>query len=200
MTEWWNALPLALQIFYGIGILSSLIVVVQLVLSLSGIDAEGVDAIDVDVGGFDSGSGIGLFSTQTIAAFFLGFGWVGAAAIKSGLSILIASLLALAFGAGAMFVMFYLLRGLLRLQSKGNLKYESAIGKEGTVYVTIPGSDEEGGQVQVTFQGRLTTASARKSSPGSLKPGQRVRITGVYDVSSFLVEPFEPESSNYSNL
>ncbi len=191
MTEWWNALPLVLQLFYGIGILSSLIVIVQLVLSLTGIAAEGSEAFDVDVGGFDSGSGIGLFSTQTIAAFFLGFGWMGAAAINSGLSVLIASLLALVFGVGGMLAMYYLLRGLLKLQSKGNLDYERAIGKVGVVYVTIPGSDEDGGQVQVTFQGRLTTASARKTSPGIMKPGERVRITGVYAVSSFLVEPLE---------
>lgn len=196
MTDWWNNLPLELQIFYGVGILSALVVSLQLIMSLIGFDTDGVDgAFDVDLGDIDHGSGIGLFSSQTIAAFFLGFGWVGVAAIKSGLSVFLSSLLALTFGVAGMFAMFFMLKGLLKLQAKGNLRYESAIGNEGMVYVTIPGGDADGGQIQVTFQGRLTTASARKKTPGELKPGDRVRITGVYGETSFLVEPLEADSS-----
>ena len=195
MTEWWNNLNLELQIFYGVGILASLVVSIQLIMSLIGFDADGIDGgFDVDVGDFDHGSGIGLFSTQTIAAFFLGFGWVGVAAVKSGLTTLVASLLALTFGVFAMFAMFYMIKGLLKLQSKGNLNYATAIGSEGTVYVTIPGDDQDGGQIQVTFQGRLTTASARKVSTGEMKPGERVCVTGVYGETSFLVEPLEAVS------
>jgi membrane protein implicated in regulation of membrane protease activity len=78
---------------------------------------------------------------------------------------------------------------MLKLQAKGNLDYSSAIGQEGTVYVTIPGGDEDGGgQIQINIQGRYTTASARKVSPGSLKPGQRVKVTGVNGPAFFVVE------------
>lgn len=190
MTEWWNTLPAELQIFYGIGILAALVVVLQMLMSLIGFDADGADgAFDANLGDFDHGSGIGLFSSQTLAAFFLGFGWVGVAAIKNGLSVFLASVLALTFGVGAMFAMFFMLKSMLKLQSKGNLDYRQAIGQEGTVYVTIPGANQDGGQVQVTFQGRLTTASARRVSEGVLKPGERVRITDVFAETSFIVEP-----------
>lgn len=174
-----------------------MVVSLQLILSLVGFDADGADgAFDLDLGDVDHGSGIGLFSSQTIAAFFLGFGWVGVAALKGGLTVFLSSLFALTFGVFAMFGMFFMLKGLLKLQSKGNLNYSSAIGNEGTVYVSIPGDDQDGGQVQVTFQGRLTTASARKTSPGPMKPGERVRITGVYGGTSFLVEPLADDASN----
>lgn len=191
MIEWWQPLPLELKLFYSIGIISLLVVVIQLLMTLLGIDADTVDAgFDVELGDVDYGTGIGLFSTQTIAAFFTAFGWIGVAAIKSGLSSFSAGLIAFTAGVIAMFVMFYMLRGLLSLQSKGNLEYASAVGQEATVYVTIPGDDTDGGgQIQVNIQGRLTTASARKASSGSLAPGTRVRIVALNGPTSFMIEP-----------
>ncbi|MEM1223012.1 MAG: hypothetical protein AAGH40_09635 [Verrucomicrobiota bacterium] len=192
MIEWWDALTTELKVFYGIGILALLVVATQMMLTLFGFDSDGSadGAFDVNLGDVDHGSGIGLFSSQTLAAFFLGFGWVGVAAIKSGFSVLVGGLLAFGFGLLAMFGMLYMLRGLLRLQSKGNLDYQNAVGSEATVYVTIPGGDEDGGgQIELMLQGRLTTAQARKTTEGALKPGDRVRIVDVSKQNTYTVEP-----------
>lgn len=181
-----------LKVFYGIGIISLLVVIIQLLLTLVGFDADHGDVgFDVEVGDVDHGSGIGLFSTQTIAAFFMAFGWVGVAARKSGVEMLWVGGIAFASGVISMFLMYKMLRGMMRLQSKGNLDYRNAIGEEGSVYVTIPGSDQDGGQIQVNVQGRLTTAAARKITPGALKPGQRVRIVAVNGPTSFVVEEIQ---------
>lgn len=191
MIEWWNSLPLELKFFYGIGIVALVMVVIQMLITLIGFDTDGIESgFDVDLGdGYSSSSGIGLFSSQTLAAFFLAFGWMGVALIKNGTSTFISSLVAATFGFGAMLAMLYLLRKMMRLQSKGNLDYNSAIGEEATVYVTIPGNNEDGGgQIQVMIQGRLTITSARKVDEGTLKPGQRVRIVGTNSQSSFIVE------------
>ena len=190
MTEWWNSLPLELKFFYGIGIIALLTVVIQSLMTLIGLDADSVDAgFDVNVGDVDHGSGIGLFSTQTVAAFFTAFGWVGVAVIKGGASSLTALMIAFICGVISMIAMFYMLRGLLSLQSKGNLDYSSVIGKEGTVYVPLPGDYQDGGgQIQVIIQGRLVTASARKVSSGAVKSGQNVLIVDVDGPASFLVE------------
>lgn len=191
MIEWWNSLPFELAVFYGIGIIALLVVVIQMLMTLFGFDTDGIDGgFDVDFGdGYPSSSGIGLFSSQTLAAFFLAFGWMGVALIQGGSSVFISTLIAAIFGFGAMLAMFFLIRKMLKLQSKGNLDYSSAIGEEGTVYVTLPGNNEDGGgQIQVMIQGRLTVASARKVDEGMLKPGQRVRVVGTNSPSSFLVE------------
>lgn len=198
IADWWNGLNFELQMFYGVALLASALVVIQLVLAVFGFDSDA--SADISGGDFDHGSGIGIFSTQTLAAFFLGFGWSGVVAIRAGLSTLPAIFVAFGVGVVSMAAMFVMLRSLLSLQAKGNLDYDSAIGNEGTVYVTIPGSDQDGGQIQVTFQGRLTTASARKVSPGEMKPGERVRITGTYGKTSFLVEPLQsgtPDSNKH---
>jgi len=192
MIDWFNNLTLEYQIFYGIGILALAVVAVQMLMTLIGFDHDGgFDAGmgDMDLGDLDHGSGIGLFSSQTLGAFFLAFGWIGVGALKAGLSSFLAGFIAFAVGLGAMFAMLYMLKGLMKLQSQGNLDYSTVIGEEGTVYVTIPGGDEDGGgQIQINIQGRFTTASARKQSPGALKPGQRIRVTGVNGPASFVVE------------
>lgn len=186
MIDWFNELTLAYQFFYGIGILALTVVVIQMLMTLIGFDSDG---FDVDIGDFDHGSGVGLFSSQTLGAFFLAFGWVGAAALKLGAPIIWATAIAMGFGLASMGAMLVLLRSLLKMQAKGNLDYSSVIGQEGTVYVTIPGGDEDGGgQIQINIQGRFTTASARKETAGALKPGDRARIVGVSGPASFIVE------------
>jgi len=178
------------QVFYGIGIIALLVTVVQLLLTLLGIggDALGVD-FDVTSTDADHSSGLGIFSVQTISAFFLAFGWAGAVALDSGLPLMLTVSIAFVAGVILMFGIYKLILTILRLQSKGNLDYSNAIGQTATVYVTIPGNNEDGGgQIQVNIQDRFTTASARKQSTGAIKPGQKVKITGMLDQTSFIVE------------
>lgn len=190
MIDWWTTLTPELKVFYGIGMISLMVVVIQMLMTLIGFDADGLDGgFDMDVGDVDASTGIGLFSSQTLGAFFLGFGWMGVAAISNGASVMLGVLLAALCGIGAMLAMFFMIKNLLKLQSRGNLDYSTVIGEEGTVYVTLPGNDEDGGgQIQILIQGRLTTASARKKSEGSVKPGQRVRVIAVNGPASFVVE------------
>ncbi len=195
MTEWWQSLSLDLQIFYGIGIISLLITSIQMLLTMFGVVGEGFDIdvdvdIDVDSGELDQSSGIGIFSSQTISAFFMGFGWAGVVAATNQFSILESVVIAFAVGVGTMFAMYHMIKSLLKLQSRGNLVYSSIIGNTGTVYVTLPGENlDGGGQIEVLIQGRLVTASARKVSPGALSPGTEVKIIEVHNQTTFLVEP-----------
>ncbi len=191
MIEWWSSLSLELKVFYGIGLVGLMVVVLQMLMTLIGFDTDGLESgFDVDIGeGQPTDSGIGLFSSQTLAAFFLAFGWMGVVLIKGGNSVFVSTLVAAVFGFCSMLAMLYMLRKLLKLQSSGNLDYSSVIGEEATVYVTLPGKNEDGGgQIQIMIQGRLTVASARKVDEGAVKPGERVRIVGINSPSSFIVE------------
>ncbi len=188
MTTWWQSLPTDLQIFYGIGGIALLFTVIQTILTLVGLGGEAVD-LDFDGPGAQHSSGVGLFSAQTISAFLLGFGWIGGMTRSSGVGLLLTVVVAFIVGVGLMFLMVYLLRALLRLQSKGNLDYRNAVGEEAVVYVTIPGDNQDGGgQIQLMIQGRLKTASARRTSSGILKPGDKVRVVAVSG-NSYVVEP-----------
>ena len=88
MTDWWEALQLEKQIFYGIGLISLALLILQLVLSMIGAGLENIDL----PGSSEHGSGLGVLSIRSITAFFVGFGWLGVICLNKGTSLLVAIL------------------------------------------------------------------------------------------------------------
>jgi hypothetical protein len=169
---WWNALNLELRLFYGIGIIALLFLMVQVFFSLfAGMDDMG----DVhDTSGHSSG--LSIFSIRGITAFFLGFGWAGVIALKAGWSVPAAIAVGIGAGAVMMFAIFLVMTSMLRLQSNGTLNYSNAVGQIATVYVTVPAGGKAGGQIELLLQGRLTMADALYRGSEPLRPGSKVRI------------------------
>lgn len=181
---WWNALNLELRVFYGIGIIALFVLLIQLVLSIfGGMD----DGYDMDHGGH--ASGLSFFSIRGVTAFFTGFGWSGVIALKAGLGLLPAIAIGVAVGGALMLGIFLLMTSMLRLQSNGTLDFSNAVGQVGTVYVTIPGGQKAGGQVEVLFQGRLTMADALFRGAEPLRPGTKVTVVEKIGHSTLIVEP-----------
>lgn len=185
MELWWNALNLELQVFYGIGILALLVLLLQFAMLLFG----GLDG-DADFSGdVDHDSGLGVFSFRGITAFFLGFGWTGVIALKGGLPLGVAIALGILVGGVLMIAIFFLMRAMMRLQSSGTLDYANAVGEVATVYVTVPAEGKSGGQVEVMIQGRLTTVEAICNGPERLSQGTKVKVAELIGRSTLLVEP-----------
>lgn len=188
MELWWQGLNLELQIFYGIGVIALIALIIQFVLLFVG-DFDQVGDFGDSGGIADHGSGLGLFSFRGITAFFLGFGWTGAIAVKSSLSVPVAITLGLLVGAVLMVAIFLLMRSMMRLQSSGTLDYRNAVGEVATVYVTVPGSGKAGGQIEVMIQGRLSVAEALHRGESSIAPGTKVRVVEMMSRSTLVVEP-----------
>lgn len=185
MELWWQGLNLELQIFYGIGILALLALVLQFILLFfGGLD----DATDLgDVG--DHGSGLGIFSFRSITAFFLGFGWTGVIVLKDGHSLALAITFGLLVGSILMVSMYLLMRSMMRLQSSSTLDYQNAVGEIATVYVTVPAEGKSGGQVEVMIQGRLSVAEALHKGANAIAPGTKVKVVEKLGRSTLVVEP-----------
>ncbi|MEX0320622.1 MAG: NfeD family protein [Puniceicoccaceae bacterium] len=193
MQEWWNALTIEQQIFYAIGIVALLFTVIQMILSLIGIGGESLDFdmdtdIDLDGDGSTHSSGIGLLSTQTIAAFFTGLGWGGVSCLSLGLHPAMATFIAFCIGVAFLYLMYFLLVGLMNLQHSGTKRFGTAVGQVGTVYSTINPGRESHGQIQVLVDGRLSTVDAQTDADEPLKPGQSVKVTELLGANTFLVE------------
>ncbi len=191
MTEWWNSLELTSQVFYGIGIISLVILICQMLLTLLGLGGDH----ELDLAGAEHDSGLGLITFRTLTAFFVGFGWAGAVFLNHGHSL--GSVLARATVVGAAFLLgaALLVRALLKLQSSGNLDYSNAIGTVGTVYSTIPGGEAGNGQLELMIQGRLLMADALTQAAPELKPGSKAKVVALVNQSTFLVEPVSPSPS-----
>ncbi len=186
MIDWWSSLLLERQIFYAIGIVALAVLLLQLVLTLVGVDAHH----DADLSGHgDHPSGLGLLSIRTVTAFFVGFGWGGATLLNHGYSVPVA--IAGGSGLGLLFLLgtAFLIRNLLRLQSSGNLDYRNALGVVGTIYSTVPAAEKGGGQLELVLQGRLMMAEAYTKAAHDLKPGSKARVIELIGLSTLLVEP-----------
>lgn len=187
MTEWWNSLLIERQIFYAIGIFSLGVLVIQILLTLVGLDHHG----DADLSGHgDHDSGMGLLSIRTITAFFVGFGWTGAIMLNHGYSVVAAIAAGTVTGAAFLLATWFLITNLLRLQSSGgNVDYNNAIGSVGTVYTTIPAAEAGGGQIELMLQGRLMMAEAYTKAAWNLKPNSKAKVIALIGRNTLLVEP-----------
>ncbi len=184
MSEWWNSLATAAQVFYAIGIVSGILLAIQVLLTIFGFDHH-----DLPDGTVDHPDGLGVLSMRSVTGFFFAFGWSGVICLQSGLG-LFASL-AVAFVVGAAFLLgiYLLMRGLFSLRSSGTLDYKNAVGQIATVYVTIPPDLSGSGQVEVMVQGRLATVAAMTKHGAPLHQGEKTRVTGVIDQGTVEVVP-----------
>lgn len=187
MFDWWSTLGKALQIFYGIAITTSAVMLFQLVLMLFGMDGDSdFDVDDLD----DHGTG-GILSVRTVTAFFVGFGWSGVAALEAGWSLLPTIVVSTAVGSVFMGGVFALMRTLYGMRYSGTLDYRNAVGNVGNVYLRIPAAMAGPGQVEVLVQGRLRVVQAFTRADRQLGNNERVRVTDLMDETTLLVEPLD---------
>jgi hypothetical protein len=125
----------------------------------------------------DSGHDFKLLSLQSVAAFLMGFGWGGVGALKgAGRPISAALVVGLLCGAGMVWLLGLLLRGIAGLHQSGTLDLGRAVGLPAEVYVSTSGA--AGGQVRFTIDGRQRICNARTLGE-ELASGTRVTIVGI---------------------
>lgn len=192
MSAWWDSLDTALRIFYSIGLGATFVMALQLLAMLLGFD--GGDG-DVEMGGdLDGDAGVHILSVRSIIAFFAGFGWGGVVAVRGGLSLPMAILVAFLIGGALMLTVYFLMRLLFSMRYSGTLDYKNAIGVVGNVYLPVPGAMAGAGQVEVLVQGRLAVVRAFTRHTGTLGNRVPVRVVGVIDQQTLLVDPLSIET------
>jgi len=120
-----------------------------------------------------------VISFRTLVAAATFFGLVGLAAQSAAQPIGVQLLLATAAGVGAMYGVHWLVRTMGRMGSDATIRIQHAVGKEGTVYVPIPGAKAHAGKIQLNVNNRLVEYEAITSSAERLATGTKVRVVGV---------------------
>jgi len=190
INEWWENLDFALQLFYGIGIVSTLILLVQTFLMLLGLDHSDMD-LDTDFD-LDAGdSGMHILSVRTVIAFATGFGWTGVICLKAGLAMWLSLLIAVVVGSVLMFSIFALMRFFYSMRQDGSVNYHNAIGEVGTVYLPIPPGGQKPGRIEVMVQGRLAVVEAFCKGDEKLENQSKVKVVDTVGERGLLVEPLD---------
>jgi len=209
MQAWWESLTEVLRVLYCIAIPSSLILLLQLILTTigghsdggmefsdtSGIDGiDSIDGIDLDGDGIpdisvedlpsDGGNPADfgtfrLLTLQTIVTFLAVFGWVSIICISSGMPVFMGIWLGIIFGTIMMAVVAKIVQMSSKLAENGILNLKNAIGETATVYVPIPPKNSGNGKITMQLQGRFCELEAVTESQKMIETGKQVLVTDV---------------------
>jgi membrane protein implicated in regulation of membrane protease activity len=204
MSDWFESLTTLQQIFAFIAVPATVVLILQTILLFFGIGGGGGVDLDVsDVGGisgaevpdFDASElpdgsdvdGLTVFSIRGIVAMLCVGGWSGIALLDTTLPPVVAVIIAVLLGVAALIGMAYLLRALMKLQASGNIMVESAIGKIGKVYLTVPAERKGSGKIHITVQETYTEFEAVTDDVEPIKTGESVEITAVDESGRLIV-------------
>jgi len=189
MEEWFAALTLFEKIYWAVALIASVILIILLVLTLLGGDAEDFDGgdVDADIDG-DTGIGFQFLSFKNFMGFFTIFGWTGIACLDAGMSKGITVLISVVCGLMMMLAMASLFYYLGKMQSSGTLKLKNALNQVGEVYLTIGANRSKIGKVSVTVQGTLRELEALTDEEKDLVLGNVVSVKEVTDNGILIVE------------
>lgn len=137
------------------------------------------DSGDLPGDGFDhSGQWfVGILSFRALVAGLTIFGLAGLAA-HPHFPPAQTFLIALASGAAMLYLAAWLMRTIYRIRSDGTVRIERALGKTGTVYLSIPGAKSGPGKVTLEVQGR-TIELAAVTSGEALPAGTSIVVRGI---------------------
>ena len=191
MIEYWSSLDSAQKTFVGIGVVSSTVLTIQMLMAMIGGSVDMPDAEIADVG---EGGASGIFSIRSIGAFFTGFGWAGAAMLQAGNGVGASTFVATLSGSAFLAIVVYLMIYLHSLREEGTINYSNAVGKVGNVYLPVPPKRKGMGQIEVMVQGRLKIVKAVTDAEKKIENRVAVRVTDTIDEQTILVEPLENEA------
>lgn len=179
--EWFKSLTVMEHIYFWLGIVATVFLIVQIVLmcfsSFGGdVDIDGDGDIDVD-----TDSGVSIFTVKSVTAFFAVGCWAGllvCALVPENLQ-WVSIFAALVAGGAAMAAVVLAIRAMLKLQCNGAVQTEKLIGERATVYVSIPPLRGGRGKITLNAQGRYMELDAVTDDEQKLAVDEVVEIVST---------------------
>lgn len=179
--EWFKSLTVMEHIYFWLGIVATVFLIVQIVLmcfsSFGGdVDIDGDGDIDVD-----TDSGVSIFTVKSVTAFFAVGCWAGllvCALVPENLQ-WVSIFAALVAGGAAMAAVVLAIRAMLKLQCNGAIQTEKLIGERATVYVSIPPLRGGRGKITLNAQGRYMELDAVTDDEQKLAVDEVVEIVSA---------------------
>ncbi len=189
MTEWWTSLDLFMKILWCIAIASSLIFVIETILTFIGIDHDIDTDFEIHDASFDADPSMNLYTFRNLVNFLLGMSWTAILLKEEIQSKALLVIISFAAGVALVAAVMFMFRWLSRMQQSGNIDvFKVAVGCQGKVYLTIPEERKGAGKVQITINESVREYDAVTDSESPLKTGTSIKVIEVLDASTLLVE------------
>lgn len=197
LSQWWSTLDPMMQVLWAITLTSSLIFLVQSVMTFLGansdvsLDTDMSGDIDIDMdgsGGFEGHSDMNLLTFRNLINFCMGFGWTSVLLRDDIRSTALLFTIATAVGIALVVAVMYMFKWLSRMQQSGNIDvFKAAKGCQGKVYLTIPGERSGEGKVMITINNSVREYQALTDGP-QIKTGTSITVLDAIDAHTVLVE------------
>lgn len=194
MIESFQTLETPLQIYWILAAVSSVIFVIQAIMTFVGFDSDSdldlADAPDEIPESGDSDfdtDGFHLISVKTIICFILGFGWTGVLFWDTISNPILLGSLAALVGFIFMSLIAFLLFQVKKLDRDNSFRIEKVIGQNAEVYLRIPASRKDSGKVTVSLNGSMHELEAWTDGE-EIPTGAKVRILDKLDAETVIVE------------
>jgi len=145
--------------FWYVALFSSLVFVVQAVLTFIGSD----------------------FSLRNLTNFLLGFGWAGVAFYPMIENKFLLTILAAAVGVGFVLIFFLVIKQLLKLSEDNTFKINDLKNKTGEVYLKIPAQSLGKGKVLISLKGTNHELYAITNSETDILSGELIKVVDIKD-------------------
>lgn len=154
-----------LQGFWWVALISSLIFVIQMVLTFAGGDHSDGLQTDLDSTADHLDTPFQLFTLRNLINFMLGFGWTGIAFYNTVSSKTLLVLLAVIVGFAFVVLFFIIIRQILKLTEDNTFNIQELLNHTGTAYLLIPAKMEGLGKVQISLRGSTHELDAMTEGP-----------------------------------
>ena len=138
--------------------------------------------------------GLRLLSLRSIIAFITIGSWMCYTLCYTALPLWGAILISVASGFAAACAMAGALIGMEKLQGNGNLNPNNAVGKVGTVYLTIPPNRTGFGKINVLIQERYAEYDAVTDSSEPIPTTAEIKVIGHTGANVLLVQKYKKPS------
>jgi hypothetical protein len=137
----------------------------------------------------DHRSTVGIFKILSIRAIvaalaFFGLGGMAAQSAKCDQTTTLG--IALACGAAAITLVYWLMKLIYSMNAEGTARIEQTIGKFGAVYLRVPANESGAGKIQLNLQNRTMEYLATTAGP-ELPTGTTVEVVGIVSPTTLAV-------------
>ncbi len=185
MMDYLNALEPLLKTLWYIAIPTSIIFIIQSIMTFIGGDAsDGTEFDNTDLHDDQSGH---IFSLRNLINFLLGFSWAGIGFYNTIENKFLLLFIALNVGFVFVVMFFYVIKQLLRLNEDNTFNIKNILSKTADVYLTIPAKSQGKGKIHISVNGSLHELDAISASD-KIETGAVVKIIDITADSLVVVE------------
>lgn len=176
-----------LKTFWFVAIPTSIIFIIQTIMTFVGVDSA--DGLEPDFDGdFDgSDSQFQMFSLRNLINFLLGFSWTGISFYASISNKTILTLVSLAVGILFVYFFFIIIKQVHKLAENNSFKITSTLNKTAEVYLTIPENKKGKGKILISVNGAFHELDAITEKE-KIPSGSLVKVIKIENNNILIVE------------